>query len=134
MSLLNALLPARPAAAPVTPTARPLATEPACAPRYELDETPEGFALVVELPGVTKEGLEINIDHESLRILGRRTWHRPEAWTALHRETRDAAYELELAHGRSVETDQIRAELRDGILRVALPKAEALKPRRIQIT
>lgn len=134
MSLLDTLLPRPATTAPATAPARPASAEPALTPRYELDETPEGFALVVELPGVAKDGLDISVDHERIRIVGRRAWSRPEAWTALHRETRDATYELELDHGRAVETDQIHAELRDGILRVALPKAEALKPRRVPVT
>ena len=63
----------------------------------------------------------------------RRAWRRPENWTALHRETRDHAFELVLDHQRAVDPEKVRAELRDGVLRVVLPKVEALQPRKIAV-
>ena len=106
---------------------------PTIAPRYQVTETPEGYGLTVELPGVAKDGLELSVDHESIHVVGRRAWQRPDGWTALHRETRDATFELELEHGRVIDAEKVQAELRDGVLRVALPKVEAVKPRKIAV-
>ena len=53
--------------------------------------------------------------------------------TAVYRETSDMAYELTLSHENNIDVDQIRVELRDGVLRVELPRSEALKPREIAI-
>ncbi len=134
MSLVSSLIPAFASAtarSESTPTARP--AEPAVAPRHEITETPDAYALLVELPGVARDGLELTVDHERIRVVGRRAWRKPEAWKALHRESREAGFELALDHGRAVDADKIRAELRDGVLRVALPKAEALKPRKIAV-
>jgi HSP20 family protein len=136
MSLISSLIPSR-SAAPATRSAAPAgpaAAEPTFAPRYEIAETPEAYGLTVELPGVTKDGLELSVDHEQIRVLGRRAWRKPEGWHALHRESRDAAYELVLDHGRAIDVDKVHAELRDGVLRISLPKAEALKPRKISVT
>ncbi len=132
MSLITTLIPAL---APQNKTETPPATEsvPSVAPRYQIAETPEAYALTVDLPGVAKDGLELSVDHEQIRVVGRRAWRQPEAWTALHRETREAHYELVLDHGRAVDFAKITAELRDGVLRVALPKSEALKPRKIAV-
>lgn len=135
MSLISSLIPAF-ASVPARRDAGPSATaaaEPTVAPRYEVAETPEAYGLTVELPGVAKDGLELSVDHEQIRVLGRRAWRKPEGWHALHRESREAAFELVLDHGRVIDADKVHAELRDGVLRVSLPKAEALKPRKISV-
>ena len=66
-------------------------------------------------------------------ITGWRAWVAPAEWSALYRETRRANFELNLSHGSDVEVDKISAEMKDGILRLTLPKAEAVKPRKIAI-
>lgn len=133
MTFLTTLLPVlnrsetsrpQPAGADLGATLRPV---------HDITETPEAYGLTVELPGVAKAGLELTADDTQVRIVGRRTWTPPAGWSALHRETTDASFELVLAHDHAIEVDRIAAELRDGILRVSLPKTEALKPRRISV-
>ena len=102
-------------------------------PAYEIKETAEAWGLVAHLPGVTKEGLELTAEEGLITIRGRRAWRLPEGWTALYRESVDAPYGLTLEHDNTVNTDGIHAELKDGVLRVSLPKAEAAKPRKIAI-
>lgn len=106
---------------------------PTTKPAYRIKETPEGFGLTVQLPGVSKDGLEITAEDDAIRIVGRRAWRRPETWTQLHRESSDAAFELVLGHDHSVDVDKIHAELKDGVLRLSLPKTEAIKPRKIAV-
>jgi len=121
--------------------ARTLSPEPAPAgepeftvkPAYEIKETAEAWGLVAHLPGVTKEGLELTAEEGLITIRGRRAWRPPEGWTALYRESVDAPYGLTLEHDNTVNTDGIQAELKDGVLRVSLPKAAAAKPRKIAI-
>ena len=102
-------------------------------PVFEIDETPEAWGLTVQLPGVTREGLDFTAEENVITIRGRRAWRQPEGWTPLYRESVDAPYELVLEHGNVVDVEKIHAELKDGILRVSLPKAEAVKPRKIII-
>ena len=134
MSLLNNLLPS------LQRTSTNGATAPAdelgatIRPVYEIKETPDAFGVTVFLPGVAKAGLELTAEDGQVRIVGRRAWTRPEAWTALYRETSGAPFELVLTHEHAIDPDKIVAELRDGVLRVSLPKPEALKPRKIAIT
>lgn len=103
-------------------------------PVYELTESPEAWGLTAHLPGVTKEGLELTVEDSLITIRGRRDWQKPEAWTAVYRESVDAGYELALEHDNTVDTEKIHAELKDGVLRVSLPKAEAVKPRKIAVS
>jgi HSP20 family protein len=107
---------------------------PTVKPRYEIKETPDAFGATVFLPGVSKENLEITAEQGQIRIFGRRGWKQPEKWTPLHRESTDLAFELVLAHDNAVDTEKIAAELRDGVLRVSLPKHEAVKPRKISVS
>lgn len=102
-------------------------------PAYELTENAEAWGLTAHLPGVVKDGLEVTAEDGLVTIRGRRVWQKPEGWTAVYRESVDAPYELVLEHDNSVDAEKIVAELKDGVLRVSLPKAEAVKPRKIAV-
>jgi HSP20 family protein len=102
-------------------------------PAHEIKESADTWNLTVQLPGVNKEGLTLSVDDAQVTIRGQRSWHKPEGWTQLHRESADVAYELVLQHDNAVNAEKVSAELRDGVLQVSLPKAEALKPRKIAI-
>ncbi|HLP26965.1 MAG TPA: Hsp20/alpha crystallin family protein [Acidobacteriota bacterium] len=108
-------------------------TEYTIKPLYELKETEEAWGLTVQLPGVAKDGLELSVEDNVISLRGRRAWQKPEGWTPLYRESVDAPYALSLEHDNSVDVDKIHAELKDGVLRVSLPKAEAVKPRKIAV-
>ncbi|MFT3783234.1 MAG: Hsp20/alpha crystallin family protein [Nibricoccus sp.] len=107
---------------------------PAVKPVYDIKETPEAYGVTVQLPGVSKEGLSITAEESTLIIRGERSWKRPTGWTSLYRESSDLAYELVLEHDNSVDIEKVHAELRDGVLRVSLPKTEARKPRKIAVS
>ena len=131
MSLLNSILPSisrSPAA-----TAHSAANVPTVKPVYDIKETDDAYGLTVYLPGVAKDNLEITAEDGQFRIFARRAWRQPEGWTLVYRESVDAPFELVLAHDNLVDTEKIVAELRDGVLRVSLPKHEAVKPRKIAV-
>jgi HSP20 family molecular chaperone IbpA len=102
-------------------------------PAYELKESNDAWGLTVHLPGVAKDGLELSVEEGLITIRGRRAWQQPKDWTLLYRESVDAPFLLERPHDNSVDVDKIHAELKEGVLRVSLPKAEAVKPRRITV-
>ncbi len=133
MSLLNTLIPSLARAPLARDENRPADLAHTVKPAYEIKETPDAWGVVVQLPGVAKDGLEITAEEAQIRIVGRRAWKQPEGWTALHRETANAPFELVLAHDNAIDADKVAAELRDGVLRVSLPKHEAVKPRKIAV-
>jgi len=133
MSLFNSLIPSLSRQPASNDNGSGSGLENSVKPVYEIKETPDAFGVTVHLPGVAKDGLDITAEDGALRIVGRRAWKQPAAWTALYRESTDAPFELVLTHDNAVETEKIAAELRDGVLRVSLPKHEALKPRKIAV-
>ena len=100
----------------------------------DLYEDKDNTYVRAELPGVNHAGLEVRADSETFTVTGRRTWKKPEGWTPLYRESDEAAYQLVLTHDNVLDLDKVQAELRDGVLRVALVKTEAIKPRRITVS
>ena len=133
MSLFNTIIPTlnRPLARR-SPTAA--AETQAVQPAYEVQETADGYGLTVHLPGVTKEGLELTAEAGTFTVRGTRAWKQPEDWTALYRESADVPFELVLTHDNTIDADKIHAELKDGVLRISLPKTEAVKPRKIAVS
>jgi HSP20 family molecular chaperone IbpA len=131
MSLLNSIIPNFSRAVSGDGEAKP--SSPAVKPLYEVKETDDAYALTVQLPGVAKDGLSITAEDGTLTIRGERGWKRPVGWTSLYRESSDLPFELSLQHDNAIDLDKINAELRDGVLRVALPKTEARKPRKIAV-
>ena len=133
MTLLNHLIPSLNRTPETRDENRPADLDRTVKPLYEIKETPDAFGVTVYLPGVAKEGLEITAEEGQLRIVGRRAWTQPAGWTSLHRESVDVPFELALAHENAIDVDKVAAELRDGVLRISLPKHEAIKPRKIAI-
>ena len=131
MSFINSLLSKT---APVTTETNGAAQpEFTLKPAYRISQTPEAWSLIAQLPGVAKDGLEVTAEDGVINIRGRRQWQQPEGWTSLYRESYDASYALTLRHDHTVDAGKIQAELKDGVLRVSLPKAEAAKPRKIAV-
>ena len=133
MSFFNNLVPALSRMPAVQDQNRPADLGQTVKPAYEIKETPEAFGVTVYLPGVNREGLEITAEDGQVRVVGRRAWKQPEGWTSLHRESADLPYELVLAHDNVIDAEKVAAELREGVLRVSLPKHEAVKPRKIAV-
>jgi HSP20 family molecular chaperone IbpA len=132
MSLIHTLIPSL-RRAPAQCDSSACDCGPTVKPAYDIKETDDAYGVTVHLPGVAKDGLDLTAEEGQLRIVGRRAWMQPESWTALHRESADAPFELVLTHDNAINAEQIHAELRDGVLRVSLPKHEAVKPRKIAV-
>ena len=105
---------------------------PAVAPRIDVFENDSEIVLFADLPGVSKDNVRIDLDKERLTIEARRT-ETEEHGTELLAEYRPFDYRRAFLVPRGIDRDKIDAELRAGVLRLKLPRADALKPRSIPI-
>ena len=96
-------------------------------------ETTDGYLLEAEMPGVARDGLEVTVENGELVIVGRRA-DKELPGTALYRESRPLDYRRVFDLDPSIDTGRIAAKVEQGILTLTLPKAEQVKPRRIQVT
>jgi HSP20 family protein len=85
------------------------------------------------MPGVSKEGLEVTIENGELVLVGRRT-DQTFPGTLVYRESRPADFRRVFDLDPSIDTSKITARMEHGVLTLTLPKAEEVKPRRIQVT
>jgi HSP20 family protein len=102
-------------------------------PRYAIRETADAVAVTAWLPGVERSGIETTVDGENLVVYGRRGWTPPEHWTPVYREIPQADFRLVLGLDHRVNREGIRAEYSQGVLTLTVPKAETVKPRRVEI-
>jgi HSP20 family protein len=108
------------------------AREEYIAPNVNIFETPEGYVLEAEMPGVAKTGLEITLEGTEIAITGRRN---PETvpGDALFRERNTADYRRVFELDPAIDTSKVSAKIEQGILTVTLPKSERVKPRKIAV-
>ena len=102
------------------------------APNVNIFETNEGYVLQAEMPGVSKDGLEITLEDTEITITGRRS---PETVSGetLFRERDNADYRRVFELDPSIDSTKISAKIEQGILTVTLPKSEKVKPRKITV-
>jgi HSP20 family protein len=93
----------------------------------------EDILAIVELPGVDKNDLQIQAKENTIRISGRRTVEFPEGVSVHRRERIRGDFDRTLSLPVQLDPDGIKAEYRDGILALFLPRAESDKPRTIAI-
>ncbi len=98
-----------------------------------VSETPDGYTLELEMPGVSKDGLDISIENNELSIVGRRAT-KPVEGTVLHRESRPHNYRRTFEIDPSIDTGKISARIMQGVVTLTLPKAEEVKPRKITVS
>ena len=101
------------------------------APAVDIFENDDALTLVADLPGVSKEQLELGIDRQVLTIEGR--LERAEEG-ALYREFGGKGFYRRFHLPENLDLNQTNAELKDGVLTLRLPKAASAKPRRIEVT
>jgi HSP20 family protein len=93
----------------------------------------DDFVAIVELPGVDKESLDIEAKENTIRIAGRKTVRYDEGASIHRRERVSGVFDRTLSVPIRIDPNTIRAELRDGVLALFIPRAESDKPRKINI-
>jgi HSP20 family protein len=104
------------------------------APPVNIFEDKDGYILEADLPGVNKEGLEVTIDGNTLTIVGcRQDQEVPEA-ELLFRESPRADFRRSFDLDPAIDAKKVTAKIEQGILTLQLPKAEEVKPRKIEVS
>src|ERR1700736_3847169 len=108
------------------------ATEQFICPAATVLENADGYTLEVEMPGVNKETLEMWVENNELTIVGRRSISVVEG-TLLHRESRSENFRRTFELDPSIDAGKISAKIEQGVVKLTLPKAEQVKPRKITV-
>lgn len=104
---------------------------PVTAPVVDIYENDDEILLHADMPGVRKEDININVDNGKLLISGVRQLKVTGA--ANWEEFGDVEYQRTFSVPQAIDVARVNAELKDGVLRLHLPKSEAAKPRQIEI-
>jgi HSP20 family protein len=102
-------------------------------PRYSVNPGKDSYEVRVELPGVRKDTVNVNLEKDILSIRAQRKPVAAEGWKTLHRELYEFDYALRLKLNAPVNETALSAKLEDGILVLNLPVKEAAKPRTIAV-
>jgi HSP20 family protein len=102
-------------------------------PRTNLYDKGDHFEMVAEVPGLSKEDLNVKIQGNYLEISGKREIKVPEGYRVHRGERGSESFTRSLTLPADVDSGKVSATLRDGLLTLTLPKSEAAKPRQISI-
>jgi HSP20 family protein len=108
-------------------------TDMSLRPRVDIFEDAEGITLVADMPGVSRDGLDLQVDKDSLTIEGEVRIDTPEGMEALYADVRSTRYQRSFALSGELAVDQIDASLKDGVLIVHIPKRAEVKPRKVEV-
>jgi len=103
-------------------------------PPINIFQKGDDFVAVVELPGVDKNDLEIEAKENTIRLRGKRTISYGDQASVHRRERIAGVFDRTLSVPIRIEPDRIKAEYRDGLLALFIPRAEADKPRSIKLS
>jgi len=105
------------------------------APALDVQEDKNSFTVRLELPGMKREDIEVSLHDGALVISGERKEGQVNEETTVHRQERYyGKFSRALTLPTAVSGDKVKAQYKDGILTVTLPKAEEAKPKSITVS
>jgi HSP20 family protein len=103
-------------------------------PPADIMEHAHGVTLLVEMPGVSKERLQVHCDTKHLVVSGEIGIEMPKEMASLYADLRTTQYHREFSlSGEQLDTEAVSARLDNGILTIEIPKREELRPRKIEV-
>ena len=103
-------------------------------PPVDIIEDAHGVTLWADLPGVARDNLEIRVQDGNLRIEASATVPTREGLRLQHAEVRVPDFSRSFTLGPEFDTSKIEANLKDGVLKLTIPRQEEAKPRRIEVS
>ena len=111
----------------------PTESEQPIRPAVDIFEDETGITVHADMPGVSREGLELSVDGETLSIEGRADIPVQEGMHALYADVRSTRYARSFSLSRELDVEKIDANLKHGVLTLRIPKREEHKPRKIEL-
>jgi HSP20 family protein len=102
-------------------------------PYADIYETDEALTVLMEMPGVAREGVSVALEDDVLRVEGRIDFSKYEGMEPVYTEFNVGHYTRSFALSGKIDRERIGAQLEDGVLVLTLPKAREAQPRRIAI-
>lgn len=103
-------------------------------PPADVFEDDHGITVLVDMPGVSKDRLKVEADHNNLVVEGDMEIEMPEHMQSLHADVRATHYRRAFSlSGQQLDTASVEAKLNNGLLRIEIPKRAELRPRKIEI-
>jgi HSP20 family protein len=102
-------------------------------PQVDIFETAEGITLQADMPGVSREGLNVRVDGANLLVEGSIGIVPGKQMSPLYADVRSTLYRRNFVLGNELESDKIEANLKDGVLTIRIPKRSELRPRKIEV-
>ncbi len=101
-------------------------------PASSIIQRPDGFIIECDMPGVSREGIQLTVEKNVLTITGHR--NAANLGNLLHRESRACDYRRTFSLEAEIDFTRINARYEAGVLQILLPHAEAVKPRQIAVS
>lgn len=107
--------------------------QPFVVPPVDVFENESGITLLADLPGVSRDRLGVRVDGESLLIEATAATTGPKDMQLVYGEAQYPSYKRQFTLSRELDVSGIEATLKDGVLKLTIPKLEEAKPRRIDV-
>jgi len=102
-------------------------------PAVDIFESEQEITLLADMPGVTSDRVTIDLHNDELKVAGEVETQESENETYLLREYETGRFHRHFSLSDRIDQDKISASMKDGVLRLVLPKVEKAKPRRIEV-
>ena len=102
-------------------------------PTTDIFETEQSLTMVLEMPGVDKSKVDVNVENGVLTLQGRIDFAKYEGMQPVYTEYNIGHYRRSFTLSNKIDQGRITAEMKDGVLTLVLPKAEEAKPRQISV-
>ena len=114
-------------------TAQEVQRVPTAVPRVDIIEDQTGITLWADLPGVSRDSLEIKVEGDTLTIEGNVSIPVSEGMEPIYAEVRAPRYARSFTLSRDLDTAAIQAKLDQGVLELRIPKHQQAQPKRITV-
>lgn len=108
--------------------------QPFVVPPVDVFENEAGITLLADLPGVSRDRLGVRVDGDTLLVEATATTAGPKEMQLVYGEAQYPSYRRQFTLSRELDASRIEAVLKDGVLKLSIPKLDEAKPRRIEVS